>query len=162
MEIGKQQFKDIKPAGIKYSNQFGAVAVVAALSFFLIGCDLGQKTQSKEIADFNVSLTQKPTVLSANEPSEFYVTLRKNRTGLSGCAVRYYTYRLTPVQDIAPKPSSSFKNLPENGHTGVYWIKGVFFDAPGEWEMDLELGCEDAVYHVKFPLLAVANTTSSR
>lgn len=146
--------------GISSPRSGLAMALVLGLSVSLLSCDIGQKTQTKEVADFSVSLTQKPTILTANEPSEFYATLRKNRSGLSGCAVRYYLYQLTSTQALKPDPSS-FKNFPEREHSGVYWIKGAFFNAPGEWEMDLELGCEDAVYHVKFPLAAVAKATSS-
>lgn len=121
-----------------------------------MSCDLGQKTQSREVADFIVSLTQKPTQLMIGEPAEFYVTLRKNRSGLTGCLVRYYTYPLPPQAMIASP--DNFKTIPERGQSGVYSVKGSFFDASGEWEMDLELGCEDAKYHIRFPLAVAAKT----
>ncbi len=122
---------------------------VVFVSFMLLGCDLGQFTQSKELDDFVISITNDPHPIIINEPVKFYATLRRAKSGVTGCK----TTMSKVVRDGLKSENEEALAMPENSRSGIYMAKNVIFAQPGEWLLTFHVDCAGRKREASFPIL---------
>lgn len=116
---------------------WSGLAVVTAA---LLGCT-GQHTETREFGDVAASVTVQPYPMRVGKDTEVYVTLRRHREGVSGCKVRerHYDTRLV----IAA--GAGFRDMPEQGRSGIYRVRVGGLDTPGQLRLELQLECGDVL-----------------
>lgn len=120
--------------GRKYNN----LAVLALASLLMVcGCDVVLHTQTKETPQFVISVTVDPHPVRVGSKAKLYVTLRRDRRGVTGCRVR-----MQPVeQGQIVRPGGEWTELPEQGTSGIYSVRKDLFSAPGFWDIHFEVKC---------------------
>ena len=114
-------------------KQIGFVFLGFSLS---AGCEMGQFTQTKETPEFVISVTNDPAHLQVGQSAKFYVTLRHERNGVSGCKVRFLPN--PPQVGVIP---TGWIDMVERNRNGVYSAHSGGFDQAGSREMTFSVDC---------------------
>jgi hypothetical protein len=112
------------------------------------GCDIGQFTQSQEFDDYVISVTHDPHPVLVAQPEKVYVTLRKNRSGISGCRVAFRKSRIHGSDEV-----NESVDMPEGGQSGIYHVKNITFPESGDWEMIFDINCAGREREIRFPVV---------
>lgn len=128
----------------------GWICVIA-----LIGCDIGQFTQTKTTTEFVISLTNQPHPIIAGQSAKIYLTLRQNRGAASGCRTRM---AIAPVHATQASADANWRDVPEQGRSGVYTLKDKLFPEPGDWRIDLIINCTGIDRKVDFTVTVAPPT----
>lgn len=111
--------------------------IVGFVAVALSACDLNQFTQTQEIPEFIASLTNQPHPIIAGEPVKIFLTLRKDRGGVSGCRAR-----LAPMlRGIRGEAKPVWVDLTEQNGAGVYTVKENLLPTAGAWTLALRINC---------------------
>lgn len=120
--------------GRKHGRLF--VAALAGPLLFC-GCDVVLYTQTKETPQFIISATVDPHPVRVGSKAKLYVTLRRDRRGVTGCRVR-----VQPVADgQVVKSDGDWAELPEQGTSGIYSLRKELFSAAGAWDVRFAVKC---------------------
>lgn len=109
------------------------------------GCEMGQFTQTKETPEFVISVTNDPAHLLVGQSAKFYVTLRHQRNGVSGCKVRFLPDSLQ--EGVTP---AGWIDMVERNRNGVYSAQSGGFDHAGSREMTFSVDCTGIERVVQF------------
>lgn len=120
------------------ARKHNKVAVMTLTSLLAVcGCDVVLHTQTKETPQFVISVTIDPHPVRVGSKAKLYVTLRRDRSGVTGCRVR--------MQPAAPgqiaMPQGEWTELPEQGTSGIYSLRKDLFSAAGSWEIHFAVKC---------------------
>lgn len=116
-------------------NHWIAMALVSL--FLVCGCDVVLYTQTKETPQFIISVTVDPHPVHVGSKAKLYVTLRRDRGGVTGCRVR-----IQPVaQGQIVKPEGEWTELPEQGTSGIYSLRKELFSTAGSWDIHFAVRC---------------------
>lgn len=128
------------------------VTIGLVFTLSLSACDTGQFTQTKNTTEFVVSMTNRPHPIIAGQPTKIFLTLRKERSGVTGCRARL---AVSPTHaEAADDPQ--WRDVIEEGKAGIYTIKSNFFPAEGDWRIDLLINCTGIDRKVDFVVTAEA------
>ena len=120
--------------GRKYNN----VAAMALGSLFIVcGCDVVLHTQTKETPQFVISVTVDPHPVRIGSKAKLYVTLRRDRSGVTGCRVRMQP----AAQGQIVMSQGEWTELPEQGTSGIYSLRKDLFSAAGSWDIHFAVKC---------------------
>ena len=125
--------------------------VMASLALVtLSGCDIGQHTQTQEFPQFIISVTNSPHPVHVGEPVELFVTLRKERAGVTGCKVT-----VSQQAELVTADGSATLGpieMAEGGRSGIYNAKKLTFAQAGRWQLQFGVNCSGKEKQVNFPL----------
>lgn len=130
--------------------------LIIALGSLISACDIGQFTQSKELDDYVISVTNDPSVIVAGQSVKVYATLRSRQKGVTGCQVSVKRSKANIEEESASQPIM----MPEGGRSGIYYAKSIVFPETGDWLLDFHIDCGGRKRDVSFPY--VVSTGSSQ
>lgn len=125
--------------------QWSGIGIVLLGLSLSMGCELGQFTQTKETPEFVISVTNDPAHLQVGKSAKFYVTLRHQRNGVSGCKVRFLPD--SPQDGVA---TAGWIDMVERNRNGVYSAHTAGFDHAGSREMTFSVDCTGIERVVQF------------
>lgn len=127
---------------MRWEKTLGTGFLLLALN---AGCELDQYTQTKETPEFIISVTHNPAHLRVGHSAKFYVTLRHERDGVSGCKVRFH-----PAPPSAGSTTEGWIDMVERNRNGVYsaQLKGI--EQAGLREMSFSVDCSGIERVVQF------------
>lgn len=124
--------------------------IVGFAAVTLLACDLNQFTQTQEIPEFIASLTHQPHPIVAGEPVKIFLTLRKDRSGVTGCRAR-----------LGPKSHGNrgeskpvWVDLTEQNGAGVYTVRENLLPTVGGWTLALRINCSGIERELAFEVEA--------
>ena len=118
----------------KYFNVAGLL-LVSLLAVY--GGDVVMHTQTKETPQFVISVTVDPHPVRIGSKAKLYVTLRRDRSGVTGCRVRMQP----TAQGQVAMPQGEWTELPEQGTSGIYSLRKDLFSAAGSWDIHFAVKC---------------------
>ena len=118
----------------------------------VMGCDIGQFTQSKELDDYIISVTNDPNPIVVGQSVKVYATLRSRQSGVTGCRTTVKKVHAHKGEGEASQPI----DMPEGGRSGIYHAKSVIFPESGDWQLVFNINCAGREREVSFPYVVSA------
>lgn len=134
-------------------SDFKLLFLTLCMVLMVAGCDIGQFTQTKELDDYIISVTNDPNPITVGQSVKVYATLRSRQSGVTGCRVS-----VKQVQSHKePEEAGEAINMPEGGRSGIYYAKSVIFPERGDWKLIFNINCAGREREVTFPYVVSAS-----